>query len=372
MNASTASSDLHFLQHAVRIGARVQGRTWPNPAVGCVLVKDGAVIATGNDDNGRPHAETVALAAAGGMARGTTAYVSLEPCAHTGKTPPCAEALIQAGVARVVIGATDPDPRVNGKGVALLKQAGIAVEELPIPEAFKLGRGFFRRVHHGLPYVAMKLATSMDGYMARRDTAEPWITGPAARRHAHGVRARMDAVLTGIGTVLADDPLLTPRNPGAGNPRLVRIVADRNLRLPLESKLVRTAAQQPTWVITSAKAVEYAASHATELREKGVVIIAIEDEELAPLAILKALAAQGITRVLVECGPLLATNFLRASCVDTLYWYRAPILLGSTGAAAIGALDTWLGSGKPARETANLTLAPDQCGIYEMDSCLPD
>lgn len=359
--------DQHFLQHAVRLGARGLGRTWPNPSVGCVLVKDDQVIATATTaDTGRPHAEALALTDAGAMAHGATAYVSLEPCAHEGKTPPCANALIAAKVTRVVVAAQDPDPRVNGKGIAMLKAAGIAVDVLPLPEAATLARGFFRRVQHGLPYVAMKLATSSDHYMAYAAGAPKWLTGEGSRRHAHGVRGRMDAVLTGIGTVLTDDPKLTCRLPGAENPYLVRVVADRNLRLPLEAELVKSAKQQPTWVITTTAAIEAAASHATDLSAEGVVFHAVEDMALAPMTILETLGKQGLTRVLIEAGPALSSTFLKAQCVDTLYWYRAPMMLGSTGASPIAALEPSL------RETTRLTIGNDTCDINELESCLPD
>lgn len=367
MPAAPVQTDLHFLQHAIRMGERGLGRTWPNPSVGCVLVKDGQVIATATTaDRGRPHAEIAALDAAGWQARGATAYVSLEPCAHTDTTPSCAQALVNAGIARVVIAAEDPDPRTAGKGIELLRAGKVETAVHAVPEAARLNRGFFRRMKHGLPYVMMKLATSSDQYMAYAGGAPKWLTGEVARKHAHGVRGQADAVLTGIGTVLADDPQLTCRLPGAENPYLVRAVADRNLRLPLECTLVKTARAQPTWVLTTTAAVEAAASHATDLSNEGVVFLAIEEETLTPLAMLKALARQGITRVLIEAGPALSSTFLKDQCVDTLYWYRAPMMLGSTGASPIAILDT-----KP-RATRQITLAEDRCDIEELESCLPD
>ncbi len=376
------SLDQHFLHHAIRIGARGLGRTAENPSVGCVLVKNNQVIAAARTgDGGRPHAETLALAAAGDAARGATAYVSLEPCAHHGKTPPCAEALIQAGVARVVIAATDHDPRVAGKGIAMLRAAGIEVvvgcslsvgdkepsrttnnEQLATPF-----RGFFRRINHGLPYVAMKLATSADGFLA--GGSQRWITGEAARTHGHRIRSTMDTIVTGIGTVLADDPLLTVRLSGLAHARCVRVVCDRRLRLPVDSKLVRTAEMQPVWVITTARGVEEAASHATELREAGVVLHVVEDETLAPITILKTLAANGSSRVLVEAGAALSSAFLAENCVDSLYWYRAPAALGNAGICPVPALETALGATEPAAVAA---LGIDRLERYELNSCLPD
>ena len=359
--------DIHFLNHALGMGGSGLGRTWPNPSVGCVLVKDGAVIATATTaDGGRPHAEALALKAAGKMARDATAYVSLEPCAHTGQTPPCAEALIAAGVGRVVIAAQDADPRVSGKGIQILRAAGIEVVEESLPEAAQQHRGFFRRVRHGMPLVSAKLATSADGFMAHAGGQPRWVTGEESRRHVHGVRRQVDAVLTGIGTVLADNPLLTCRLPGAENPRLARVIADRNLRLPLDTDVVKTAHSQPTWVITGTRAVELAASHATELREAGVVLVAVEDESLAPFTILRALGQAGINHVLLEAGPLLSAAFLDAQCIDRLYWYRAPVMLGSAGASPMGALDM-----RPL-STTSLAFGTDRCDIYELASCLPD
>jgi len=191
----SAFTDSSFLLHAHRLAARGLGRTWPNPTVGCVIVQGENIVgAARTADGGRPHAETQALAMAGDAARGATAYVTLEPCAHHGKTPPCAQALIDAGVARVVIGGVDPDPRVSGKGVAMLRAAGIEVEELLLPEAAALNAGFFRRVQHGMPYVSMKLATSSDFFMARNDGGGQWLTGPFARQHGHRIREhRADA-----------------------------------------------------------------------------------------------------------------------------------------------------------------------------------
>jgi diaminohydroxyphosphoribosylaminopyrimidine deaminase/5-amino-6-(5-phosphoribosylamino)uracil reductase len=368
----TQYQDIHFLHHALRLSARGLGRTWPNPSVGCVLVKNGVVLAAAvTADTGRPHAETQALAAAGGAARGATAYVTLEPCAHHGQTPPCAQALIDAGIARVVVAAIDPDPRVSGQGMAMLEAAGVAVEKILLPEAARLHRGFFKRLACGLPYVAMKLATSLDGHMADEHGTSQWITGPAARAHGHALRAQFDAVVTGIGTVLADDPQLTVRLPGLPHARLVRVVCDRRLRLPLDCQLVRTAEHQPTWVITTAEAIEQVASHATDLREAGVKFLVLEGDTPAS-HILRALGAEGITRVLVEAGPALSTAFLAARAVETLHWYHAPILLGNTGAAAISGLHTALADAARAQLTAHVALGGDHCDIYELSPCSPD
>lgn len=359
------NQDIHYMHLALRLAERGLGRTWPNPSVGCVLVKGDTIIAEARTaDTGRPHAETQALAIAGDAARGATAYVTLEPCAHHGETPPCAQALIAAGVARVVIGCEDPDPRVAGRGIAMLKAAGIEVSlptthHAPLTE---INRGFFRRVQHGLPHVAMKLATSRDRYLSHGDGKRQWITGEFARAHGNQLRGSYDAILTGIGTVLMDDPELTVRGASEPNPFLVRVVADRQLRLPLASKLVRTAHRQPVWVITSADAVELAASHATELREAGVKFLVVEDKELPPELILRTLAAEGITRLLIEAGAKLSGAFLDKNLVETLHCYTAPMTLGNAGKAPIPVLDSTL-SGAPA-ETR--TLGDDSYERYEL------
>jgi diaminohydroxyphosphoribosylaminopyrimidine deaminase/5-amino-6-(5-phosphoribosylamino)uracil reductase len=363
-------TDIHFLQHALRIGARNLGRTWPNPSVGCVLVKDGQVLAfAASGEPGQPHAEAEALHDAGERARGATAYVTLEPCSHHGRTPPCAEALIKAGVARVVVAAIDPNSLVAGKGMAMLRKAGIDVAEHFLPEAAAQHAGFFRHITQHMPLVLMKIATSADGQMADPSGKQRWITGERARMHGHTLRNQVDAVLTGIGTILADDPALNVRLPGVHHERLVRVVADRKLRLPLESQLVRTAAAQATWVITHADAIEQAASHATDLRERGVKLIVLEDKALTARNLLAALGKEGITRLLIEAGPALSTAFLEARLVDRLYWYRAPMLLGNAGQPAIAALHSHLPADGGAKTT--LKIGPDQCDIFEMPPCLP-
>ena len=365
--------DQQYLGHAIRIAARGLGRTGMNPSVGCVLVKNDQVIAaTRSADGGRPHAETQALLAAGDAGMGATAYVTLEPCAHHGLTPPCAQALIDTGVARVVYATIDPDPRVAGQGVKMLQQAGVKTDHLPSATATEHLRGFFRRVNHQLPYVAMKLATSLDGRITDYQGTSQWITGDAACAHGHRLRGQFDAILTGIGTVMADDPQLTVRLPGLPHHAALRVIADRQLRLPLTSKLVRSANTQPVWLLTTATAVELAASHATDLREAGVVLHVVEDEILAPLTMLRTLAKAGVMRVLVEAGTALSTRFLADNCVDTLYWYRAPLLLGNAGKPAIGALDTALVHAARAVPAVGLPLGPDCCDRYEIASCLPD
>lgn len=361
MDHAPSPTDMHFLLHAARIAERGLGRTSPNPSVGCVIVNDGRVVGvTRTGDGGRPHAEALALEQAGDAARGATTYVTLEPCAHHGKTPPCAEALIKAGVARVVIGAIDPDKRVSGKGIAMLKEAGIEVVQIAGEECVRINRGFFRRLQHNMPYTAVKLATSADDFMVRNDGGGQWLTNEFARQHGHTLRARHDCILTGIGTALADDPLLNVRGPAALHQNLLRVVADRKLRLPLSSKLVKSAGQSPLTIITTPDGIEHAAGHAEDLRMRGVNLIALE--YVTPAAILSALAEQGITRLLIEAGPELSGAFLKSGLVNSLHLYRAKMTLGNAGAAPINGLETLLAG---TRSTAARALGDDTYQRYE-------
>jgi len=328
------------MRAALVLARRGLGQVWPNPAVGCVIVRDGRVIGRGwTQKGGRPHAETEALARAGKAAKGATAYVSLEPCSHHGKTPPCAEALIAAGVARVVAAAEDPDPRVSGAGIARLRAAGVAVEiGLCREEAAELNAGFFCRVKRGRPLVTLKLATSLDGRIATASGESRWITGPAARERAHLLRATHDAVLVGTGTALADDPELTCRLPGLEQRSPVRIVIDRTLRLPATLRLFTEAGPIPTWVVTLAASDP---ARQAALARQGVEIIAAEPDstgEIDLAALLRALGGKGLTRLLVEGGGALAASLLRADLVDRLVWMRAPLVLGADGVPAIAAL----------------------------------
>ena len=322
---------------ALGLAQRGLGRVWPNPAVGCVIVDAaGHVAGRGwTQAGGRPHAETEALRQAGARARGATAYVSLEPCAHHGKTPPCAQALIEAGLARVVSAIEDPDTRVSGAGHALLKAAGIAVRtNILAARAKNANAGFFGRIGRGRPEVTLKLATTLDGKIALTGGVSRWITGERARAHAHLVRAQHDAVMIGIGTALADDPELTCRLPGIDASNLVRVVVDTKARLSPASKLGRTAATQPVWLLTS-KAADTGA-----LQQVGVKSLAVpaDDKSVDLSAAMNVLAAQGLTRVLVEGGATLATSLIKANLVDRVLWYRAPLIMGE-GTQAVASLD---------------------------------
>ena len=251
-----APEDREFMAAAIRLSRRNLGLTGTNPSVGCVIVKDGEIVGEAvTAPGGRPHAETQALDIAGGKARGATVYVTLEPCSHYGRTPPCANALVEAGVARVVVCLTDPDPRVSGRGLAILRDAGIAVETgLMEEEGRRALAGYLMRQTKGRPYVTLKLAVSADGKLGRRGE-EVAITGPEARAEVHRLRAQSDAILVGIGTALSDDPELTVRLPGMEDRSPIRIVLDRRLQLPLDSKLVRTARDVPVIVVAAPSSV---------------------------------------------------------------------------------------------------------------------
>lgn len=330
-------TDREWMERALVLAHRGLGTVWPNPAVGAVLVKDGRIVGEGwTQPGGRPHAETVALEAAGASARGATLYVTLEPCAHHGKTPPCVDAVIAAGVARVVAPIEDPDPRVSGQGFARLRDAGIEVE---IGEgeaaAHEVNLGFFTRLVVGRPMVTAKLATSLDARIATRAGKSQWITGEAARREGHRLRADHDAIMVGVGTALADDPRLTCRFPGAEDRRPVRIVVDSRLRLPLTSKLVMTAQETPTWII----ALEDTDPLRREtLADLGVDVIEVPPEEVGRPDIamgLRLLGERGLTRLLVEGGGRLIASLMAAGAVDRLVWFRAPIVIGGDGIPAV-------------------------------------
>jgi diaminohydroxyphosphoribosylaminopyrimidine deaminase/5-amino-6-(5-phosphoribosylamino)uracil reductase len=321
---------------ALGLARRGLGRTWPNPSVGCVILDgSGAVAGRGfTRPGGRPHAETVALSEAGDRARGGTAYVSLEPCAHHGETPPCAEALVKAGIARCVIAVGDPDPRVAGGGFAMLERAGIEVtRDVLSDEAAELNAGFFRRVTAGRPLVTLKLATTLDGRIGTLSGESKWITGPEARAIGHQLRSSHDAILVGSGTVLADDPELTCRLPGLDERSPVPVILDGRLRLPLSARLARPG----TWLVTRA---EHGPEMLAPYRQAGMEIIQVDIGEggLDLAAALQVLGQRGLTRLLVEGGAGVATALIRGDMADRLAWFQAPLVLGNDGMAAIGGM----------------------------------
>jgi len=334
-----ASADLAAMQAALALARHGLGTVWPNPSVGCVIVKDGRVVGRGSTrPGGRPHGETEALGRAGTAARGATAYVSLEPCSHWGKTPPCVDALTAAELVRVVVALQDPDPRVAGAGIKRLRAAGLEVEVgLCAAEAAEINAGFLQRVRFGRPLVTLKLATSLDGRIATAAGESRWITGPLARERAHLLRATHDAILVGIGTVLADDPQLTCRLPGLAHRSPVRVVIDRHLRIPPNARMIAEARQVPTWVVTLGSADP---RRQGALHDAGVVVIPAEPDATGRIDLNTALGLlgdRGLTRLLVEGGGRLAAALLRAGLVDRLIWLHAPLLLGGDGIPAVAA-----------------------------------
>jgi diaminohydroxyphosphoribosylaminopyrimidine deaminase/5-amino-6-(5-phosphoribosylamino)uracil reductase len=325
-------TDEIFMRTALSLARRGLGETAPNPSVGCVVVQAGRVIARGRTAaGGRPHAETIALAAAGPAARGATVYVTLEPCSFTGKTPPCAKALVEAGVARVVIGATDPNPKVNGQGADLLRQVGIEVTQGVLKaEAEAVISGFAQVIRTGRPLLRLKLASTLDGRIATRDRESQWLTGEPARRAAHAMRGRHDAVLVGVGTVLTDDPELTCRIAGFRTAPLVRVVVDSHLRTPLMSKLVRGAKQTPLWILHRDGA-DTARKRALDAAGARLIELPASAAGVDLPAALQALGKAGLTRILAEGGGTLAAGLLRAGLVDRLAWFHAPGIMGGDG-----------------------------------------
>ena len=333
---SAGAADRRWMKAALALGRRGLGGTAPNPSVGCILVNDGRVVGRGwTQPGGRPHAEAEALRRAGTAARGATAYVTLEPCAHRGRTPPCADALIEAGVARVAVALDDPDVRVAGSGLARLAAAGIVVESgvCAEPVIDDLG-GYLKRQREGRPRFSLKLATSLDGRIATAGGDSKWITGAPARTRGHALRAVHDAVMVGIGTALADDPLLTCRLPGIKR-RTVRIVLDSHARLPAENRLVRTAAEHPVWQFTATEALD-AAPGAAPVRRFACPVDNAGRLDLPAVA--ATLGAEGLNDVLVEGGGQVAASLMRAHLADRVYWFRAGAVLGGDARPAVGSL----------------------------------
>jgi len=331
------TADFHHMHHALGLAARALGRVAPNPAVGCVIVSPtGRVVGRGwTQPGGRPHAETMALAQAGDAARGSTAYVTLEPCAHLGQTSPCADALIKAGISRVVAAVEDPDPRVKGKGFAMLRAAGVEVDiGVMQEEATALNAGFFARIERDRPLVTLKIAQDRAGHTIPPPGAPRWITDEESRRFAHLLRAQHDAILVGIGTVLADDPMLDCRLPGLEDRSPIRIVLDTHLRLPESAKLVQSARKIPTMVFMASEGGDH-------LRAHGVDVLRVmhgPDGRPDLTAILGVLAGRGVTRLLVEGGATIISAFLAAGFADRLEIFTASGDLGSGASGRIEGL----------------------------------
>ena len=330
--ADAAADDARFMALAFTLGRRGLGNAWPNPAVGAVIVQDGIIVGRGwTQPGGRPHAEVEALRHAKKAAQGATLYVTLEPCSHQGQTSPCADAIIKAGIARVVSALEDPNPEVAGKGHERLRAKGITVNiGLGADEARRVHAGHIMRVQNGRPYVMLKLAVSADGKAGLAGRKPAAITGEAARVRVFQMRAASDAIMVGIGTVLSDNPQLTCRLPGMFERSPVRVVLDANLKLPLATSVVATIRETPTWVFTSSKPSAIAEEI---LQQKGCKVFRVGDVDgrLDLEEVLKVLAEQGITRLMVEGGPKVAGAIAAAGLVDEVALLRGEKTIGANG-----------------------------------------
>ena len=339
-----SDEDRRWMAAALRLAHRGLGRTWPNPSVGAILVQGSpgaehivgrAVTAPG----GRPHAETLAIAEAGERARGATLYVTLEPCSHHGRTPPCVDAIIGAGIGRVVGAMTDPDPRVAGRGYQILREAGIDVVTGVLErESIWHNRGHICRITNDRPHTLLKLAISADGGIGREGDGQVAITGAAVKRDVHLARAECDAIMVGVGTVVADDPQLTCRIPGLEHWSPVRVVLDTNARTLLDLKLVRGAGETPTWIIAASDA---PTDRVEALRQAGVRVLTVARDEgghVSMAAALRALGGEGVTSVLVEGGARMAKCLITEDLADLIDFYHSPRRIGAGAIAALNGL----------------------------------
>lgn len=327
--------DKQYMLRAIELAAKGGGWTNPNPNVGAVIVKDGRIIGEGYHERcGQLHAERNAFANLTEDASGATIYVTLEPCCHYGKTPPCTEAIIEHNIARVVIGSRDPNPLVAGKGAKLLREKGIVVEEdFMREECDKLNAIFFHHITTGKPYVAMKYAMTLDGKIATRTGASKWITGDKAREHVHTKRSRYAAILAGIGTVLADDPMLNARIDNAHQP--VRVIVDTSLRIPMDSNIVKSAGEYKT--IVACKSLEQSNKQIekkNQLEELGITVVELPlvDGHVSLKSLMEYLASQGLDSVYIEGGGQIHESALKEGIVNHVYAYVAPKIFGGSEA----------------------------------------
>jgi diaminohydroxyphosphoribosylaminopyrimidine deaminase/5-amino-6-(5-phosphoribosylamino)uracil reductase len=330
--------DVQYMQQALELARGGLGFVSPNPLVGCVLVKDGAVVGQGYHQRfGGPHAEVHALHEAGPQARGAMLYVNLEPCSHTGKTPPCADAVIQAGVSRAVVALRDPNPLVAGAGLARLTAAGIVVT-VGVCEAaaYKLNEAFIKFITTRRPFVTLKSAITLDGKIATRTGASHWITGELARQEGHRLRHAADAILVGIGTVLQDDPQLTTRLPDQQGANPLRVIVDSTLRVPPQAQVTDVASDRRTLIVTTARA---PVVRSEALRTQGVEVVclpAYDDGRVDLEALLRYLGERGVASVLVEGGATLSATLLRRRLVDKVLLFVAPKIIGADGLSVVG------------------------------------
>jgi diaminohydroxyphosphoribosylaminopyrimidine deaminase / 5-amino-6-(5-phosphoribosylamino)uracil reductase len=331
------TTDSTFMRRAIRLAERGRGLASPNPPVGAVVVRDGKVVAQGfHRGPGTPHAEVEAIQAAGDATRGATLFVTLEPCTHQGRTPPCAPQVIAAGFSRVVVGATDPNPLVDGRGVESVRQAGIEVETgVLAAESERLVQSFSKYIRTKRPFVTVKVAISLDGRVAAADGSSRWITGPTARRDSHRMRAGADAVLVGVGTVLHDDPQLTVRLRGYRGRQPLRVVLDSSCRTPPESQVLGDEA--PTLIVTTDKATPESED---VLRSRGAEVLRLpaRDGRVDLTGVLETLGHREVTDLLIEGGPTVIGDVVDRSLADRYVFYIAPKLLGSGGPGAVAAL----------------------------------
>ena len=342
MELNTLEADFHYMKIAIELAKKGLYSTKPNPAVGCVLVKDGQIVGEGwHQKAGEPHAERVALAEAGDNAQGATAYVTLEPCSHYGRTPPCADGLIEAKVARVVVAVQDPNPLVSGQGIQRIKNAGIDVTVgILEEEATAINLGFIRKMKKQLPFVRLKMASSLDGRTAMQNGESHWITGEASRQEVHKMRARSGALITGIGTVLADNPSLTVRlsdevlaelNLNQQNCHPIRVVLDPNLSMPTDAKMLSLPGR--TILMTSKETAERSPELVEMLYNQGIELVAVSahDDRLDIESILRYLAEEeDINDVMVESGAIVAGAFMQSGLVNELHSFIAPSLMGDS------------------------------------------
>ncbi len=366
--APDVAADRRFMQLSLSLGRRGLGRTWPNPAVGAVIVNNGEIVGRGwTQAGGRPHAEVEALRRAGELARGATLYVTLEPCSHHGKSPPCADAVIASRIARVVSAMEDPNPEVAGSGHARLRDAGISVDVgIEAAAARRDHAGHIRRMRDSRPEIMLKLAISADGKAAGAGGKRVAITGEAVRNHVHLLRAQSDAIVIGIGTALADDPILTCRLPGMAKMSPIRVVLDAGLRLPMQSRLAASAGETPLWIIAGKDA---PAASETAVRERGGEVLRITEKQgrLDLREAVKLLGTRGITRLMVEGGPTVASALIEADLIDEAVLFHSPLVIGKDGVPALEPRTAQL-LNQHLERIASEPIGPDRQDTYQRGS----
>jgi len=369
-NNNISEKDLQYLRLSLRLAERSLGTTCPNPSVGCVIVKGDELISLGQTQKGgRPHAEQIALKMAGPRSKGATAYVSLEPCAHKGKTPSCAELIIKADISRVVSTIEDPDLRVSGKGFQMLKDSGLNVNYGFLKkEALEVNSGFFSTIEKKRPLTILKLATTIDGKLGMLSGNSKWITSNYSRNYVHILRSSMDAVLIGKNTLLRDDPNLTCRIRGLEHKSPIRVVLDTKLSLNTNFNIFKTAKKVPTWIITTNTS---KSKKIFLLKKLQVKIIFAKKNSSGQVDIddaLQKLAANGVTRLLIEGGAIVASNFIKSNLVDKLYCFRAPRIIGSKGLSSFSSLSINSLSKTPYyKSTVSRNIHEDSFEIYEKE-----